>query len=105
MVNKSGDSIGNFISDNHYSMGRAKVNEEVNGDTFYYIFDDAAAVSTKDYETYGFDGYKALFDKGEAVRYDSLEECAEKLNLPGLAAAVEANNAAALSGEADELGR
>ena len=105
MVNKSGDSIGNFISDNHYSMGRAKVNEELNGDTFYYIFDDAAAVSTKDYETYGFDGYKALFEKGEAVRYDSLEECAEKLDLPGLAAAVEANNAAALSGEPDEFGR
>ena len=105
LVNKYGDPIGNFTSDNHYSMGRAKVNEEVNGDTFYYIFDDAAAVSTRDYENYGFDGYKALFEKGEAVRYDSLDACVEALDLPGLPASVEENNAAALSGEPDKYGR
>lgn len=105
IVNKSGNSIGNFISDNHYSMGRAKVDEATHGDTFYYIFDDAAANSTSDFETYGFDGYKAVFEKGEAIRYDSVEECAKALDLDGLAAAIEANNQASLSGEPDEYGR
>lgn len=105
IVNKTGDSIGNFISDNHYSMGRAKVDEAANGDTFYYIFDDAAANSTSDFERYGFDGYKAIFAKGEAVHYDSVEECVQSLGLANLAAAIEANNAASLSGEPDAFGR
>lgn len=105
IVNKNGNSIGNFIADNHYSMGRAKMDIETNGNTFYYIMDDASAQKCKDSEIYGFDGYKALFDKGEAIHYNSVEECMSSLELPGLAKAIEANNKAALSGEADEYGR
>jgi fumarate reductase flavoprotein subunit len=104
MVNVNGDNIGNITSDNHYKMAAAKLNEE-NGDTFYYVFDEASAVMLKDNESYGMQGYKAMFDRGEAVHYDSVEEAAAALSLPGLEAAIEANNAASLSGEADEFGR
>ena len=97
MVDINGDSIGNFKSDNHYAMARAKLNEKF-GDTFYYIFDDAAAEPCKDSDAYGFNGYKAIFEKGEAKRYDSVEKCAEELSLPGLAEAIKANNDAVLSG-------
>lgn len=105
IVNEYGNSIGNFVRDNHYSMGRAKMDKEKNGSKLYYIMDDASAQMCRDNEPYGFDGYKALFDKGEAVRYDSVEACAQALSLPGLADAIAANNKAALSGEADEFGR
>ena len=46
-----------------------------------------------------------MFEKEEAVHYASVEEASQALNLPNLAASIEANNAAALSGEADEFGR
>ena len=46
-----------------------------------------------------------MFEKGEAVHYDSVEKASEELNLPNLADAIEANNAAALAGEPDEFGR
>ena len=97
MVDKNGDSIGNFKSDNHYAMARAKLNEKF-GDTFYYVFDDCSAEPCKDSDAYGFNGYKAIFEKGEAVRYNSVEEAATALNLPGLAAALKDNNDSVLSG-------
>ena len=81
MVNVRGDNIGNIISDNHYTMAKAKLNKD-NGDTFYYVFDEASA-----------------------VHYDSVEKASEELNLPNLADSIEANNAAALAGEPDEFGR
>ena len=104
MVNINGDNIGNIISDNHYTMAKAKLNKD-NGDTFYYIFDEASAVMLRDSESYGFNGYIAMFEKEEAVHYASVEEASQALNLPNLAASIEANNTAALSGEADEFGR
>ncbi|MCI8567566.1 MAG: FAD-dependent oxidoreductase [Lachnospiraceae bacterium] len=104
MVNINGDNIGNIMSDNHYKMASAKLNKD-NGDTFYYIFDEASAVMLRDSESYGFNGYVAMFEKEEAVHYDSVEAASAELNLPNLAAAIEANNKAALSGEADEFGR
>ena len=104
MVNVRGDNIGNIISDNHYTMAKAKLNKD-NGDTFYYVFDEASAVKLRDSESYGFNGYVAMFEKGEAVHYDSVEKASEELNLPNLAESIEANNAAALAGEPDEFGR
>lgn len=104
MVNINGDNIGNIVSDNHYTMAKAKLNKD-NGDTFYYIFDEASAVLLRDCESYGFNGYVAMFEKGEAVHYNSVEEASQALNLPNLAAAIENNNKAALSGEPDEFGR
>ncbi len=104
MVNINGDNIGNIISDNHYTMAKAKL-DPANGDTFYYIFDDASAAKLRDCESYGFNGYVAMFEKGEAVHYDSLDAAVEELKLPGLPASIEANNTAALSGEADSFGR
>lgn len=104
MVNVKGDNIGNIISDNHYTMAKAKLNPE-NGDTFYYVFDEASAVKLRDSEAYGFNGYTAMFEKGEAVHYDTVAAAAEACNLPNLQAAIDANNTAALSGEADAFGR
>ena len=40
MVNIKGDNIGNIVSDNHYTMAKAKLNKD-NGDTFYYVFDES----------------------------------------------------------------
>ncbi|MBQ7888501.1 MAG: FAD-dependent oxidoreductase [Erysipelotrichaceae bacterium] len=104
MVNVKGDNIGNIISDNHYTMAKAKLNPE-NGDTFYYVFDEASAVKLRDSEAYGFNGYTAMFEKGEAVHYDTVAAAAEACNLPNLQASIDANNTAALSGEADAWGR
>lgn len=104
MVNVHGDNIGNITSDNHYTMAKAKLNKD-NGDTFYYVFDESSAVKLRDSESYGFNGYVAMFEKGEAVHYDSVEAAAEELNLPNLADAINNNNAASISGEADEFGR
>ena len=104
MVNINGDNIGNIISDNHYTMAKAKLDPK-NGDTFYYVFDEASAAKLRDCESYGFNGYTAMFEKGEAVHYDSVEAATEALKLPDLAASIEANNKAALAGEPDEFGR
>jgi len=104
MVNVNGDNIGNITSDNHYTMAKAKKNAD-NGDVFYYVFDEASSIMCKDNKTYGMTGYEAIFNKGEAVKYASVEEAAEKCSLPGLAAAIEANNAASLAGEPDAFGR
>ena len=104
MVNIKGDNIGNIISDNHYTMAKAKLNPE-NGDTFYYVFDEASAVKLRDSEAYGFNGYTAMFEKGEAVHYDTVAAAAEACNLPNLQASIDANNTAALSGEPDAFGR
>ena len=49
--------------------------------------------------------YKAIFEKGEAVKYGSVAEAVEKLGLTNLQASIDANNAAALAGEADAFGR
>ena len=49
--------------------------------------------------------YNAIFEKGEAVHYDSVEAAAEALNLPNLAATIEKNNEFAIKGEANEWGR
>ena len=104
IVNVNGDQFGNIMKNNHSMMAAAKEDEK-NGDTFYYIFDDAAAAMTCNNEAYGFDAYKAIFEKGEAVKYESLEACAEALNLPNLVDTVSKNNSLSLTGETDEWGR
>lgn len=104
IVNVNGNQFGNIMKNNHSMMAAAK-EDKSNGDTFYYIFDDEAAAMTCDSKAYGFDAYKAIFDKGEAVKYDSLEECAEALKLDNLTETVNKNNELALKGEADEWGR
>ena len=104
IVNVNGDQFGNIMTNNHSVMAAAKA-DPANGDTFYFIFDEAAAIQTQDYQNYGFDSYKAIFENGEAVHYDSLEQAAQELNLPNLTATVETNNQLALTGGTDEWGR
>ncbi len=105
MVNARGENIGNIISDNHYKMATAKLALKEHGGALYYVFDDAAAVTNMDFEMYGMNTYKALLEKGEMVKYASVEEAAKTLGLSGLQAAIDANNKAALAGEPDEFGR
>lgn len=106
MVNAKGDNIGNIVSDNHYKMAAAKLALDTeHGGALYYVFDDAASISNSDFEAYGMNTYKAIIEKGEAVRYDSVAAAAEALNLPNLAASIETNNKVSLAGEADAWGR
>ena len=107
IVNINGDSIGNIISGNHSVLSREKVNEE-NGDTFYYVIDEAARRSTvkSNYSGLSFGvSYEPIFETGQAVHYESLEAAAKELNLPGLVKAVEENNGYAVSGEPTPDGR
>ena len=104
IVNINGDQFGNIMKDNHGMMAAAKA-DPANGDTFYYVFDNDQAASTRDNEYYAFTTYNAIFEKGEAMHFDSLEAAAAALNLPNLVKTVEDNNALALTGEANEWGR
>lgn len=107
IVNINGDSIGNICRDNH-GMLAANKRDPKNGDTFYYIFDEASRWRTKRCYTDGLPyrvSYEPIFETGECVHYDSLEQAAEELKLPNLVQTIETNNAHALAGEADEFGR
>ncbi|MBV1756954.1 MAG: FAD-binding protein [Dethiosulfatibacter sp.] len=104
IVNINGDEFGNIVRMNHKVMSEAK-SDPKNGDTFYYIFDEAAAAQAYKSDVYGFDAYKAIFEKGEAVRYESLEACANALKLTNLVQTVETNNDLSLKGEPNEWGR
>lgn len=102
IVNINGDEFGNITANNHAMMAAAKA-DPANGDTFYYVFDEAAAATIRDYDARNM-SYKAVFEKGEAVHYDTVEEAAKALNLPNLAATIEKNNACYLAGTANEWG-
>lgn len=103
MVNVNGDEFANIHALNHHVMSEAKLNSE-HGDTFYYVFDEAAAALAYKSDVYGFDTYKAIFEKGEAVHYDSFEECADALDLPNLVDTINTNNELSEAGEANEWG-
>ncbi len=104
MVNANGDQFGNITSNNH-GMQAAALLDEANGGKFYHIFDESAAVTTKKNDTWAFDTYAAVFDRGLVQHFDTVEEAAEALNLPNLAATIEKNNEVSLTGEPDEWGR
>lgn len=104
MVNINGDQFGNITSNNHGTMARALMDPN-NGATFYHVFDEAAAVTTRKNDVWAFDTYAALFDRDLVLHFDSVEQAAEELNLPNLPATIEKNNQVALSGEPDEWGR
>jgi fumarate reductase flavoprotein subunit len=104
IVNINGNEFGNIIKLNHQVMSKAKA-DPANGDTFYYIFDEAGAVQAKHSETYGFNTYKAIFEKGEAKHYNSLDECSKALKLPNLTNTVNKNNEFAIAGKPNEWKR
>ena len=104
IVNKQGDNVGNIMSGNHAKMSAIK-KDPANGNVFWYVFDENSVPSTKNYLDYGFNTYEAMFNRGEVRHFNTVEEAAAELELPGLADAIAANNAAALSGEKDEFGR
>ena len=104
MVNAQGDQFGNISSNNHGVMAKALM-DPANGGTFYHVFDESAAVTTKKNDTYAFDTYEAVFDRDLVLHFDSVEDAAKELGLPNLAATIEKNNQAALSGQPDEWGR
>ena len=83
IVNINGDECINHYNNNHENMQKAKA-DPANGDTFYFIFDNAAAASTRNYGDYLMDTYEGIFEKGEVKHYDTIEEAAKALNLPNL---------------------
>lgn len=91
-VNVDGTNLGSAVS---HTNGEIVKLDPANQDTFYYVFDDSSACKARDNESYGMKTYAAIFDREEAVRYDSVEQAAEELGLPNLQASLEANNAAA----------
>lgn len=103
MVNVKGDQFANIMVNNHATMAAAKA-DPANGNTFYYVFDDAGAATIRDYEDRKFT-YKAIFEKGEAVHYDTVEEAAQALNLPDLPATIATNNELAMNGGTSEWGQ
>ena len=103
MVNSAGEQFGNISSNNHGVMAKGLLESE--DKVFYHIFDESAAVTTRKNDTYAFDTYEAVFDRGLVQHFDTVDEAAKELNLPNLAATIEKNNAASLSGEPDEWGR
>lgn len=103
IVNVKGDQFGNIMKSNHKTLATALM-DPANEKTFYYIFDDSAVASTINNNAYGF-SYEPIFDRGEAVRYDSVAQAAEELGLENLQATLDTHNAHALAGEKDEFGR
>ena len=55
--------------------------------------------------TWGFDTYKAVFERGDMVHYNTVEEAAEATGCTNLAATLEKHNGHALAGEEDEWKR
>ena len=104
IVNINGDECINHYNNNHENMQKAKA-DPANGDTFYFIFDNAAAASTRNYGDYLMDTYEGIFEKGEVKHYDTIEDAAKALNLPNLRKSIEKNNELALKGEPNEFGR
>ena len=96
-VNSFGDYIGGNAG-SHPFMGKMALDESQGG-RFFYVFDEAGIPVVSDFEMFGFNTYKALFSRGEVLHYDTVEDAAADLDLPGLPAAIEANNEAALAGE------
>ena len=103
MVNSAGEQFGNISSNNHGVMAKGLL-ESADG-IFYHIFDESAAVTTRKNDTYAFNTYEAVFDRGLVQHFDTVDEAAKELGLANLAATIEKNNAAALSGQPDEWGR
>ena len=103
LVNVKGEEFADITKNNHATMAAAKVDPN-NGDTFYFVFDDAGAATIKDYDDRGMTGYKGIFEKGEAIHYNSVEEAAKACNLPNLAAAIESNNGYAMAGTPNAFG-
>lgn len=104
IVNASGAQFGNMMSDNHGMLGRG-LRDAANGGAFFYITDESGRITTNKNELYAMDTYKCLEHRGDMVHYASVEEAAETLGLPELAATIETHNAHALAGEEDEFGR
>lgn len=104
MVNGQGKQFGNIMSNNHGTMSAGLLNPE-NGGRFFHVTDESGAIGLMKAPLYDFETYRALFSRGDAVHYASVEEAARVLELPELAATIEAHNQLALAGEADEFGR
>ena len=103
LVNVDGDEFGNIMSGNHAMLSKAMMDEKNKG-TFYYIFDEQAAVAARDFDAYGL-SYESIFEREATQHYATVEEAAEALNLPNLKETIEKNNELSLAGEANEFGR
>ena len=105
MVNAHGDQFGNVMKANHFVIGDALLDDAKNGSKFFWITDESGAVTTMNNTDWGFDTYKAVFERGDMVHYATIEEAEAAMGTTNLAATIDTHNKHALAGEADEFGR
>ncbi len=103
MVNDKGDEFGTGRL-SHAFMAAAITNPD-NGGRFFHVTDHAGAIKLQKMDTWACTDYAALFDRGDIVHYDTVDEAAETCGLPDLVATVDAHNQHALADEEDEFGR
>lgn len=103
MVNDSGNEFGQG-SLSHAAMTQA-ICDKSNGGRFFHITDHAGAITLEKMDSWNSTDYACLFNRGDIVKYDSIDEMATALNLPNLKETVEKHNQHALAGDKDEFGR
>ena len=101
VVNGNGDR---FVNESlSYIVALRSFKEEPTTD-FYWIFDDAASYGLyPNGNSFGVD-YTFLKQTGDIISGDNYADLAEKANLPGLVAALDAVNDCALNGTEDAFG-
>ncbi len=105
LVNASGDQFANVMNDNHGTMASA-ILDDANGGKFFYIVDESGANGMMQAQLgYEFETYSALFSRGDAIHYATIEEAQEATGMTNLASTIEMNNAHALAEDEDEFGR
>lgn len=103
MVNDKGDEFGKGRL-SHAFMASAITNPD-NGGRFFHVTDHAGAIKLQKMDTWACTDYAALFDRGDIVHYDTVQEAVEELGLPDLSETIDSHNRHALAGEEDEFGR
>lgn len=103
MVNNDGSEFGEgWMS--HEFMAKA-IMDPANGDRFFQITDHAGALMLEKMDAWASTDYACLFSRGDIVKYPTVEEAAEALNLPNLVESLQKHNEHAVAGDMDEFGR
>ena len=79
--------------------------DENNGGRFFCVLDASAEPTLRYLPSMGYDTYKALYNRGELLYYQTAEDAAADLDLPELPEFLAENNRAALANEPDRYGR
>ncbi len=102
-VNGNGGFIGR-TGTSHADLSMALLDEN-NGGRFFCVLDASAEPTLRYLPSMGYDTYKALYNRGELLYYQTAEDAAADLDLPELPEFLAENNRAALANEPDRYGR